>query len=74
MVSMGRRTVGRWPGLSRGPGGSDTHRSEKVPTGQGRGIPVPTGQKWPGGQGPPAVVRMSPSGWVTSAPADMRSG
>lgn len=70
MVGVEGRPGGRqvWA-HPHGPGGSGTHRSEKVPTEQGRGIPVPTGQKWPGGQGPPAMAWMHLSRWVTSAPA-----
>lgn len=67
VVSAGRRQFCPPPDL-RG-WGRDTYRSEKVPTGQGRGTAVPTGQKWPGGQGPPAVAPIPPWGWVASAPA-----
>lgn len=62
----GRR---QFPALRHGAGGSGTHRSEKVPRGQGRGTPVPIGQKWPGGQGPPGVAQVPLAEWVASAPA-----
>lgn len=31
-------------------------RLRMVPAGQGRGVRVPSGQKWPGGQGPFLVI------------------